>query len=137
MLNKATLIGNLGQEPEIRATQDGRRIANLSLATTENWKDKNTGERKSKSEWHRIVVFNDGLVNVIENYLHKGSKIYIEGAIQTRKWQDKEGNDKYSTEIVLQNFGGKLIMLDSKSDNQGNQEQAPAPVAELDDTMPF
>ena len=114
------LIGNLGREPEIRSTQSGSRIANLSVATSETWKDKNTGERKEKTEWHRVSVFNDGLVGVIERYLKKGSKVFIEGALETRKWQDKDGQDKYTTEIVLRNFGGTLTMLDGAGGGSSN-----------------
>ena len=110
-LNKVCLIGNVGQDPEIRSTQTGGKIANFSLATTENWKDKNTGEKKSKTEWHRIVVFQEGLVGVIESYIKKGSKIYIEGALQTRKWTDNNGADKYTTEIVLQGYSCRMEML--------------------------
>ncbi|HJD55124.1 MAG TPA: single-stranded DNA-binding protein [Rickettsia endosymbiont of Pyrocoelia pectoralis] len=113
-LNKVTLIGNLGRDPEIRTTGEGKKIANFSLATTETWKDRVTGEKKEKTEWHRVVVFSDGLVLVVEKYLHKGSKVYIEGALQTRKWQDGSGVEKYTTEIVLQNFNAQLILLDSK-----------------------
>ena len=112
MLNKVTLIGNLGKSPDIRQTSDGREIANISLATTERWKDKNTGERKEKVEWHKISVFNQGLVNVVKNYVKKGSKLYIEGQLQTRKWTDNNGTDKYTTEIVLQNFNSSLLILD-------------------------
>jgi single-strand DNA-binding protein len=118
-LNKVTLIGNLGKDPEIRKTQDGRPIASFSIATTESWKDKNTGEKRDKTEWHNIVVFNEGLSRVVETYLKKGSKIYIEGQLQTRKWQDKEGNDRYTTEIVLQNYSGELIMLDGRNQSSG------------------
>lgn len=114
-LNKATLIGHVGKEPEIRHTQDGRPIANFSLATTDSWKDKNTGEKRDKTEWHNIVIFSEGLCRVVENYVKKGSKLYIEGQLQTRKWQDKEGRDRYTTEIVLQNYVGQLILLDSRS----------------------
>lgn len=114
-LNKVILIGSLGKDPEIRAMQNGNEIANLTIATSESWKDKNTGEKKEKSEWHRIVIFNPNLVNVAKNYLKKGSKIYLEGQLQTRKWTDKDGVEKYSTEIVLQNFGGTIIMLDGKN----------------------
>ncbi len=113
------LIGNLGREPEIRSTQSGSRIANLSVATSESWKDKNTGERKEKTEWHRVSVFNDGLVGVIERYLKKGSKVFIEGTLETRKWQDKDGQDKYTTEVVLRNFGGTLTMLDGPNGGGG------------------
>jgi len=114
-VNKVILVGNLGRDPEIRTTQDGKEIANLALATSETWRDKNTGERREKTEWHRVVVFSDGLVSVIKNYLHKGSKIYIEGALQTRKWTDQSGVEKYSTEVVLQGFGSTLTMLDNKA----------------------
>ena len=113
-LNKVTLIGNLGNDPEIRSMNNGGKVATLSVATTESWKDKNSGEKREKTEWHRVVIFGDGLVRVAENYLKKGSKIYIEGSLQTRKWQDRDGNDKYTTEVVLQGFGGTLIMLDSR-----------------------
>lgn len=122
-LNKVILIGNLGADPEIRRTQDGRKIANLNIATSETWKDKNTGERQEKTEWHRIVVFNEGLCSVIENYVKKGSKVYIEGQLQTRKWQDNSGVEKYSTEIILQNYNGVLTMLDSRENNQGGGQQ--------------
>jgi single-strand DNA-binding protein len=115
-VNKVILVGNLGRDPEIRSTQDGVRIANLSLATSENWRDKNTGERREKTEWHRVVIFNERLVEVAEKYLRKGSKIYIEGQLQTRKWQDQSGQDKYSTEVVLNRFRGELTMLDSRRD---------------------
>ena len=111
-VNKVILIGNLGRDPEIRSTQDGREIANLAIATSESWKDKNTGERKEKTEWHRVVVFNDGLVGVVKNYLKKGSKVYVEGALQTRKWTNKDGQEQYSTEVVLQGPGAVLTMLD-------------------------
>ena len=114
-VNKVILIGNLGRDPEIRRTQDGRPIANLSIATSETWRDKNTGERKEKTEWHRVVVFNEGLCKVIEQYVKKGSKVYIEGALQTRKYTDKDGHEKYSTEVVLQGFNSVLTMLDGRS----------------------
>ena len=110
-LNKVQLIGNLGADPEIRRTQDGRPIANLRIATSETWKDKNSGERREKTEWHTVVCFNEGLCGVIEKYVKKGDKVYIEGQLQTRKWQDQQGTDRYSTEIVLQNFNGTLTML--------------------------
>ena len=118
-VNKVILVGNLGADPDIKRTQDGRPIANLSIATSDTWKDKNTGERREKTEWHRVVVFNEGLCRVIENYLKKGSKVYVEGQLQTRKWQDNEGRDRWSTEVVLQNFNGVLTMLDGRNDNQG------------------
>ena len=118
-VNKVILIGNLGADPDIKRTQDGRPIANLSIATSDTWKDKNTGERREKTEWHRVVVFNEGLCRVIENYVKKGSKVYIEGQLQTRKWQDNEGKARWSTEVVLQNYNGVLTMLDGRNDNQG------------------
>ena len=111
-VNKVILVGNLGRDPEIRTTQDGTKVANLSLATSETWRDKNSGERKERTEWHRVVIFNDRLVDVVEKYVRKGSKLYIEGALQTRKWTDKEGQERYSTEVVLQRFRGELTMLD-------------------------
>lgn len=114
-VNKVILIGNLGADPEIRHTQDGRPIANLSIATSESWRDRNTGERKEKTEWHRVVIFSEGLAKIVEQYLKKGSKVYIEGQLQTRKWTDQSGNDKYSTEVVLSGFNGTLTMLDSRS----------------------
>lgn len=119
-LNKVTLIGNVGQDPEIKTTQDGRELANFSIATTESWKDKNTGERKDKTEWHRIVVFSSGLVNIIKNYVKKGSKLYIEGQLQTRKWTDNNGVEKYTTEIILQNYNSTLQMLDSRGSNNNS-----------------
>jgi len=128
-LNKVMIIGNLGQDPDIRSMQNGGRVCNLSIATSESWKDKNTGERREKTEWHRVVIFNDGLVGVVENYLKKGSKVFIEGQLETRKWQDQNGNDKYTTEIVLKSFNGNLTMLDGRNDNQGGgggyQQQRP------------
>ncbi len=114
-VNKVILVGNLGADPEIRRTQDGRPIANLRIATSESWRDKNSGERKEKTEWHRVVIFNEGLCKVAEQYLKKGSKVYIEGALQTRKWTDQSGQEKYSTEIVLQGFNSVLTMLDGRS----------------------
>ena len=111
MINKVILLGNLGKDPEIRSTSDGREIANFSMATTESWKDKNTGEKRDKTEWHRVVVFSQGLVGIVKNYVKKGSKLYIEGQLQTRKWTDNNGVDKYTTEIVLQNFNSTLQIL--------------------------
>jgi single-strand DNA-binding protein len=111
-VNKVILVGNLGADPEIRRTQDGRPIANLRVATTDSWRDKTTGERKERTEWHRVVIFSEGLCKVAEQYLKKGARIYVEGSLQTRKWQDQQGQDRYSTEIVLQNFNGTLVMLD-------------------------
>ncbi|MAY62923.1 MAG: single-stranded DNA-binding protein [Rhizobiales bacterium] len=118
-VNKVILVGNLGADPEIRRTQDGRPIANLSVATSESWRDRNSGERREKTEWHRVVIFNEGLCKVVENYLRKGSKVYIEGALQTRKWQDQNGQDKYSTEVVLQGFNSTLTMLDGRGEGEG------------------
>jgi len=118
-LNKVQLIGNLGADPEIRRTQDGRPIANLRIATSETWRDKTSGERREKTEWHTVVCFNEGLCKVIEQYVKKGDKVYIEGQLQTRKWQDQNNVDRYSTEIVLQNFNGTLTMLSSAGGNQG------------------
>ena len=155
-VNKVILIGNLGADPEIRRTQDGRPIANLRIATSESWRDKATGERKEKTEWHRVVIFSEGLCKIVEQYLKKGSKVYLEGQLQTRKWQDKDGNDKYSTEVVLQGFNSALTMLDTRgggggsiesSDDFGAQSAAPArkPAmagagggrGDMDDEIPF
>ncbi len=149
-VNKVILIGNLGRDPEIRSTQDGTRVANLSVATSENWRDKNTGERRERTEWHRVVIFIERLSEVAEKYLRKGSKVYIEGQIQTRKWQDQSGQDKYTTEIVLNRFRGELTMLDSRRDSEGADEygataasqgsatSAPAGAStDLDDEIPF
>lgn len=125
-VNKVILVGNLGRDPEIRSTQDGTKIANLSLATSESWKDKNTGERREKSEWHRVVIFGP-LAEIAEKYLRKGSKVYVEGQIQTRKWTDQSGQDKYTTEIVLQRYRGELVMLDGKPEQpapQGSGDRA-------------
>ena len=119
-VNKVILIGNLGRDPEIRTTQDGTKVANLSLATSENWRDKNSGERREKTEWHRVVVFNDRLVDVIEKYLKKGATIYIEGALQTRKWTDKDNQERYSTEVVISRFKGELTLLDSRGEGMGS-----------------
>mgnify|MGYP001041854859 CR=1 FL=1 len=118
-VNKVILIGNLGADPEIRRTQDGRPIANLRIATSETWRDKGTGERKEKTEWHRVVIFNEGLCRVAEQYLRKGAKVYIEGQLQTRKWTDQSGVEKYSTEVVLQGFNSTLTMLDGRSGGGG------------------
>lgn len=118
-VNKVILIGNLGADPEIRSFQNGGRVANLRIATSENWKDKTTGERREKTEWHSVAIFSDGLIGVVERYLKKGSKVYIEGKLQTRKWQDQSGNDRYSTEVVIQGMGGSLTMLDSPGGGQG------------------
>src|SRR5258707_733184 len=113
-VNKVILVGNLGRDPEVRSTQDGRKIVNLSVATSENWKDKNSGERREKTEWHRVVIFNENLARVAEQYLKKGSKVYLEGQLQTRKYTDQAGVEKYSTEVVLQNYRGELTLLDSR-----------------------
>ncbi len=148
-LNKVMLIGNLGADPVIRQTQDGKRLAQLSLATSESWKDKTTGEKKEKTSWHRIVIFNDGLAGVVENYVKKGSKIFVEGQLQTRKFTDQDGNEKYTTEVVLGNYNGTLTMLDSRGgntesmgaiDSDVNQDmassQTPADL-DIDDEIPF
>jgi single-strand DNA-binding protein len=118
-VNKVILVGNLGKDPEIRRTQDGRPIANLSVATSETWRDKATGERKEKTEWHRVVIFNEGLCKIAEQYLKKGAKVYLEGQLQTRKWTDQAGVEKYSTEVVLQGFNSALTMLDGRSGGGG------------------
>jgi single-strand DNA-binding protein len=159
-LNKVTLIGNLGRDPEVRSTQDGMKIVNLSIATSESWKDRNSGERRERTEWHRVVIFNENLGKVAEQYLRKGSKVYLEGALQTRKWTDQNGQDKYTTEVVLQRYRGELTMLDGRGEGGGGggsygggsdggygggQQQsggydAPAPVGgpnDLDDEIPF
>lgn len=121
-VNKVILIGNLGRDPETRTFQNGSKVCNLRIATSENWKDRNTGERRERTEWHSVAIFNEGLVRVAEQYLKKGSKVYIEGQLQTRKWQDQSGNDRYSTEVVLQGFGSTLTMLDGNP-NGGSQQQ--------------
>lgn len=118
-LNKVILIGNLGKDPEVRRMQSGDPVVSFSLATSETWRDKNSGERKEKTEWHNIVVFNDQIAKVAEQYLKKGMKVYVEGALQTRKWTDQTGNDRYTTEIVLQKFRGELQMLDSRGQGEG------------------
>ncbi len=118
-VNKVILIGNLGADPEVRSFQNGGKVANLRIATSETWKDKNTGERREKTEWHTVAIFSEGLVRVAEQYLKKGSKVYIEGKLQTRKWQDQSGADRYSTEVVLQGLGSTLTMLDGRSDGGG------------------
>ena len=120
-VNKVILIGNVGADPEIRRTQDGRPIANLRIATSESWRDRNSGERREKTEWHTVVVFSEPLCKVIEQYVKKGAKLYIEGALQTRKWQDQNGNDRYSTEIVLQGFNSTLTMLDGRGEGGGER----------------
>lgn len=153
-VNKVILVGNLGADPEIRTLNSGDRVANLRVATSETWRDRGSGERKERTEWHRVVIFNDNLVKVAENYLRKGSKVYIEGAIQTRKWTDQQGQEKYSTEVVLQKFRGELTMLDGRggddeggnygggfSSGGGSRNQSSGPredfSADLDDEIPF
>lgn len=147
-INKVILVGNLGADPEVRATQDGREICNLRVATSESWKDRTTGERREKTEWHRVVIFNENLTRVAKEYLRKGSKVYIEGQLQTRKWTDKDGVEKFSTEVVLQGFNGNLTMLDKPDrgaraeggDDFGNgtpQQRAKVAEAALDDEIPF
>src|ERR1700710_2535554 len=123
-VNKVILVGNLGKAPEIRTLTAGDRVANLSVATSETWRDRQSGERKEKTEWHRVVIFNDNLVKVAENYLKKGAKVYLEGALQTRKWTDQSGAEKYSTEVVLQKFRGELTMLDGRSGGEEREEGA-------------
>jgi len=118
-VNKVILIGNLGRDPEVRSTQDGSPIVQLSVATSDTWKDRATGERRERAEWHRVVIFNEHLCRVAENYLKKGSKVYVEGSLQTRKWTDQQGVEKYTTEVVLQRFNGELTMLDGRGDNDG------------------
>jgi len=138
-VNKAILIGNVGADPEIRRTQQGTAIANLRIATSEQWRDKNTGEKKERTEWHTVVVFTEGLVKVVEAYVKKGAKLYIEGQIQTRKWQDQGGNDRYSTEIILQGFGAVLTMLDGPGDKPQQQSSAPRQTMreEMADELPY
>ena len=165
-VNKVILIGNLGRDPEVRTFQNGGKVCNLRIATSETWKDRNTGERKEKTEWHSVAIFQEGLVRIAEQYLRKGSKVYIEGQLQTRKWQDQSGQDKYSTEVVLQGYGGTLTMLDGRdgggggnygggggggqmgyddrdsgyggsSSGGGGGGNAPGPSRDLDDEIPF
>jgi single-strand DNA-binding protein len=143
-VNKVILIGNLGKDPEIRTTQDGKEIANFSVATSESWRDKNTGEKRERTEWHRVVIFNEGLTGVAKNYLRKGSKVYLEGQLQTRKWTDQSGQEKYSTEVVLQGFGGTLVMLDQKrtDDGSGREQSSDGDSRStsqppIDDEIPF
>lgn len=122
-VNKVILIGNLGADPEVRTFQNGGKVCNIRIATSETWKDRNTGERREKTEWHSVAIFSEGLVRVAEQYLRKGSKVYIEGSLQTRKWQDQSGNDRYSTEVVLQGFGSTLTMLDGRNEGGGGGGQ--------------
>jgi single-strand DNA-binding protein len=156
-VNKVILVGNLGADPEVRSLPSGGKVVNLSVATSESWRDKNSGERKERTEWHRVVIFSEGLTRVAEQYLRKGSKVYIEGQLQTRKWQDQSGQDKYSTEVVLQGFNSNLTMLDGRSEgdsaggfsgprqseggrSEGRRPAANAPAFEsgsMDDDIPF
>ncbi|MFK7744024.1 MAG: single-stranded DNA-binding protein [Roseobacter sp.] len=164
-VNKVILIGNLGRDPEVRTFQNGGKVCNLRIATSENWKDRNTGERKERTEWHTVAIFQEGLVRIAEQYLRKGSKVYIEGQLQTRKWQDQSGQDRYSTEVVLQGYGGTLTMLDGRDGGSGGgnfggggggggqmgyddrggdsygggggSSPSPAPSRDLDDEIPF
>lgn len=144
-VNKVILVGNLGADPEIRRMQDGRPVANLRVATSERWRDRTTNEQREKTEWHRVVIFNEGLAKIAEQYLHKGSKVYIEGQLQTRSWEDQSGVKKWTTEVVLSGFNASLTMLDSQSsrsppagspDDYGTQSTRPAR-DELDDEIPF
>jgi single-strand DNA-binding protein len=157
-VNKVILVGNLGADPEIRRTQDGRPVANLSVATSDQWRDKASGERRERTEWHRVVIFNEGLCRIAEQYLKKGSKVYLEGALQTRKWTDQSGQERYSTEVVLQGFNSVLTMLDGRGEGGGseygrggqsgrsdfgqsgpfdNGNSQPAPAGDIDDEIPF
>lgn len=126
-VNKVILVGNLGKDPEVRTLNDGSRVANLSVATSDVWRDKVTGERKDRTEWHRVVVFNDKLVEILEKYTRKGSKVFLEGQLQTRKWADQSGQEKYSTEVVLQKYRGELTLLDGRSDGQAPSRAADGP----------
>jgi single-strand DNA-binding protein len=140
-VNKVILVGNLGRDPEIRSMQSGDKVCNLSVATAERWKDKNSGEQKEKTEWHRVVIFDQKVAEVAERYLSKGSKVYLEGQLQTRKWTDQSGTEKFTTEIVLQRFRGELVMLDGPKGQQQDRpvaDSAPATAADdLDDEIPF
>lgn len=151
-LNKVTIIGNVGKDPEVRSTQDGREVASFSVATSESWKDKNSGEKKERTEWHRVVVFSQPLINLIKSYIHKGSKLYVEGALHTRKWNDQSGAEKQTTEIVLQSYSGTIMMLDSRTSNSNspsshqNDDKSPEHLSsdktayvaeEVEDEIPF
>ena len=151
-VNKVILIGNLGRDPEVRSFQNGGKVCNLRLATTETWRDRNTGERQERTEWHSVAIFSEGLVRVAEQYLRKGSKVYVEGQLQTRKWQDQSGNDRYSTEVVLRGFNGTLVMLDGRGGGDqggygggsggggyggGDPGPGPAGGGGFDDEIPF
>ena len=152
-VNKVIIVGNLGRDPEVRTFNNGGKVCNLRIATSENWKDRNTGERKERTEWHSVAIFSEPLARIAEQYLKKGSKVYIEGQLETRKWQDQSGNDRYSTEVVLRPYRGELTLLDSRGDNQGGGgggyedrndgygggggQSAPPASQELDDEIPF
>ena len=152
-VNKVILIGNLGRDPEVRSFQNGGKVCNLTLATSENWRDKQSGERRERTEWHRVAIFSEGLVRIAEQYLKKGSKIYIEGQLETRKWQDQSGADRYTTEVVLRNYGSTLTMLDGRNEGGGGSQSdygssgggydsGPAPAGgggggNFDDEIPF
>ena len=149
-LNKVMIIGNLGADPEVRTFQNGNKVCNLRIATSDNWRDKNTGERREKTEWHSVSVFSEGLIKVCEQYLKKGSKVFVEGSLQTRKWQDQSGADRYSTEVVLQGFGGTLTMLDGRNNSNeefnkspdtftsnSNENSLSANTNDIDDEIPF
>jgi single-strand DNA-binding protein len=137
-VNKVMLVGNVGKDPEIRRTQDGTPVASFSVATSEKWKDKSSGERKERTEWHNVVVFNEQLAGVVENYVKKGAKVYVEGALQTRKWTDKNGQDRYSTEVVLQKFRGEIQLLDKLDrDDAPTPRPAPSKGGDLEDSIPF
>ena len=150
-VNKVILVGNLGRDPEVRHTNDGNPIVNISVATSERWRDRTSGEQRERTEWHRVVIFNERLGEVAQKYLRKGSKVYLEGQLQTRKWQDQSGQDRYSTEVVLQRYRGELTMLDSRGEGVGSSEMAggidefggsgvsggPGGGADLDDEIPF
>ncbi len=153
-INKVTLVGNIGNEPEVKTFQNGNKVVNLSLATSERWKDKESGEMKTNTEWHKVVIFNPVLADIAEKYVKKGSKVYLEGQLQTRKWQDSSGTDKYTTEVVLQNFRGELLLLDRTNDNNSfkgiegqnkstqdfnkdSKIEIPNNLENLDDDIPF
>ena len=154
-VNKVIIVGNLGRDPEVRTFQNGGKVCNLRIATSETWKDRNTGERRERTEWHSVAIFSEGLVRVAEQYLRKGSKVYVEGKLQTRKWQDQSGQDRYSTEVVLQGFDATLVMLDARGEGggggggygggQGGYDSGPsqgdqmggAPARDIDDEIPF
>ena len=146
-VNKVILVGNLGRDPEIRSFQNGGKVANLRIATSETWKDRNSGERKERTEWHTVAIFNEGILRTVENYLKKGAKVYIEGQLETRKWQDQSGQDRYTTEVTIRPYKGELTMLDgggnrsAASDDQAadtyDNKAADAPAADVDDEIPF